>query len=47
MNKFQTRSPTNELGQDLDPRYVSTKLDHDQRRIAPGRAVTGLAGQND
>ena len=46
MNKFQTRYPINELGQDLDPRYVSTKFDRDQRRIAHGRAVTGLAGQN-
>ena len=47
MNKFQTRSPINELGRDLDPRYVSTKFDRDQRRIALGRAVIGLAGQND
>ena len=46
MYKFQTRSPINELGRDRDPRYVSTKFDRDQRRIAPGRAVTGLAGQN-
>ena len=47
MNKFQTRSPINELGGDLDPRYVPTKFDHDRRRIALGRAVTDLAGQND
>ena len=47
MNKFQTRSPINELGQDLDPRYVPTKFYHDRRRIALRRAVTGLAGQND
>ena len=36
----------NELVQDLDPRYVPVKFDHNRRRIAPGRAVTGLAGQN-
>ena len=36
----------NELGWDLDSRYVSTKFDRD-RRIAPGRALAGLAGQND
>ena len=40
MNKFQTRSPINELGQDLDPRYVPTKFYHDRRRIALRRAVT-------
>ena len=37
----------NELGWDLDSRYVSTKFDRDRRRIAPGRALAGLAGQND
>ena len=47
MNKFQTRSPINELGGDLDLRYVPTKFDHGRRRIALGRAVTDLAGQND
>ena len=47
MNKFQTRSPIKELGGDLDPRYVPAKFDHDRRRIAPRRVVTGLAGQND
>ena len=26
---------------------ISTKFDRDQRRIDPGRAVTGLPGQND
>ena len=36
----------NLLGQDLDARYVPTKFDRDQWRIAPGRALTGLAGQN-
>ena len=36
----------NNLDQDLDLRYVPTKSDLDQRRIAPGRVVTGLAGQN-
>ena len=35
-----------ELGQDLDPRYVSTKFDRDGRRIAPGRALAGLTDQN-
>ena len=30
---------------DLDPRYVPINFDRDRRRIAPGRAVTGLAGQ--
>ena len=40
-------SPMNELVRDLDPRYVPVKFDHDRRRIAPERAVTGLAGQND
>ena len=34
-----------ELVQDLYPRYVPTKFDRDLR-IAPGRAVMGLAGQN-
>ena len=36
----------NELVQDFDPRYVPVKFDRDQRRIAPRKAVTGLAGQN-
>ena len=36
----------NELVPDRDPRYVPVQFDRDQRRIAPGRAVTGLAGQN-
>ena len=36
----------NEPGRDLDPRYFPTKFNRGQRRIAPGRAVTGLAGQN-
>ena len=36
----------NELVQDLAPRYVPTKFDRNRRRIAPGRALTGLAGQN-
>ena len=35
----------NELVWDLAPRYVPTKYDRNQRRIAPGRALTGLAGQ--
>ena len=35
----------NQLGQDLDPRYVPTKFDRNRIRIAPGRALTGLAGQ--
>ena len=35
----------NQLGQDLDPRYVPTKFHRNRRRIAPGRALTGLAGQ--
>ena len=37
----------NELVRDHDPRYIPTKFSRDRRRIAPGRAVTGLAGQND
>ena len=37
----------NELVSDLDPTYVPVKFDRDRRRIAPGRVVTGLAGQND
>ena len=37
----------NELVRDLDPRYVPIKFDHDRRRIAPGRAVTGLCPQTD
>ena len=36
----------NELVQDFDPRYDPIKFDRDRRRIAPGRSVTGLAGQN-
>ena len=36
----------NELIGDLDPGYVPIKFDHDRRRIAPGRGVTDLAGQN-
>ena len=36
-----------ELGQDLAPRYVPTEFDHDQRSIASGRVLTGLAGQID
>ena len=36
----------NEIGLDLDPRYIPTKFDRDRRRIAPGRVVTGLASQN-
>ena len=36
----------NELVPDLDPRYVPVKFDRNQKRIAPGRAVTGLARQN-
>ena len=35
----------NVLGWDLDPRYVPAKCDRNQRQIALGRAVTGLAGQ--
>ena len=34
------------LVQDLVRKYVPTKFDHNQRRIAPVRALTGLAGQN-
>ena len=37
----------NELVWDLVPWYVPTKFDRNQRRIAPDRALTGLAGQND
>ena len=36
----------NEIGLDLDPRYIPTKFDRAQRRIASGIVVTGLAGQN-
>ena len=36
----------NELSWDLDSRYVPTKFERDWRRIAPGRALAGLAGQN-
>ena len=32
----------NELGRDLDPNYISTNFGSDRRRIAPGRAPTGL-----
>ena len=35
----------NELGRDLDPRYIPTKFDRDWRRITPRKAVTGLVGQ--
>ena len=31
----------NELGRDLVPRYIPTKLGRDPRIIAPGRTVTG------
>ena len=37
----------NELGRDLAPRYVPTKFDRNRRRIAPGRALTGLCLQTD
>ena len=33
----------NELVRDLVPRYVPNKYDRNRRRIAPGRALTGLA----
>ena len=36
----------NELVRDLAPRYLPTKFDRNRRRIAHGRALTGLAGQN-
>ena len=36
----------NELGRDRDQRYVPTKFDYSQKRIARKRAVAGLAGQN-
>ena len=36
----------NEIGLDLDARYIPTKFDRDRRRIEPGIVVTGLAGQN-
>ena len=36
----------NKIGLDLDPRYIPTKFDRDWRRIASGKALTGLAGQN-
>ena len=36
----------NELGWDLDPRYIPNKFDREQRRTAPGIVVTDLAGQN-
>ena len=39
-------SPMTELVQDAAPRFVPTKFDHDPVRTAPGRVVTGLAGQN-
>ena len=35
----------NEIGWDLDPRYIPNKFDHDRRGIAPRRVVTGLAGK--
>ena len=37
----------NELVWDLAPRYVPTKFDRNRRRIAPGRALTGLSLQTD
>ena len=36
----------NKPNPDLAPRYVPTKFNCDESRIAPRRAVTGLAGQN-
>ena len=36
----------NEIGLDLDPRYIPTKFDRDRRRIAPWIVLTGLAGKN-
>ena len=35
----------NELGRDRAPRYISTKLDRDMRRIAPRIALTDLISQ--
>ena len=37
----------NKLNRDPAPQYDPTKFDRNRRRIAPGRAVSGLAGQND
>ena len=37
----------NEFGRDLDPWYIPTKFSRDLRRIAPGRALTGLCLQMD
>ena len=37
----------NELVWDLAPRYVPTKFYRNRRRIAPGRALTGLCLQTD
>ena len=39
-------SPINELGRDLDPRYILTEYIRDLRRITPRRAATVLADQN-
>ena len=36
----------NKLFWNPDQMNVPTKFDHDPRRIAPMRVVTGLAGQN-
>ena len=36
----------NELVWDPAPRSIPTKIDRDPVKTAPGRAVTGLAGQN-
>ena len=36
----------NEPGRDLAPWYIPTMFKHDLRRIASGRALTCLAGQN-
>ena len=36
----------NKLSRDPAQQYAPTKFDRNQRIIAPRRAVTGLAGQN-
>ena len=36
----------NKLVRDLAPRYLPAKFDRNRSKIAPGRALTGLAGQN-
>ena len=36
----------NKLSRDPAPQYVPTMSDRNQRRIAPRRAVTGLADEN-